>query len=241
MEMQGNGYHSASRAKLFSIIAFVAAWCIIAGPSWGETIKGAVRYVGAPLERKKVAVTIDQYICGKEKEPEDLMLSSNNGIRNAVVSLQNPPAGAKGDWNLPPAKMDQKQCSFVPRVVVVPMGGTVEFLNSDRLLHNVRSSGKENPPFNRAQPHGRAISFVFKQPEVLRVDCDLHSWMRGWVVVAEHPFYAITNDQGEFILENVPRGKYTLQVWQESLGKVTQELVVGDKGTTTVTVGMGKK
>jgi len=229
------------RAKPFRVIVFVAAWCVIADPSRGETIKGAVRYMGAPLERKKVAVTIDQYICGKEKEPEDLMLSSNNGIRNAVVWLQNLPPGAKRDWNLPAAKMDQKQCSFIPRVVVVPVGGTVEFLNSDRLLHNVRSVGKENPPFNRAQPHGRAISFVFKQPEILRVDCDLHSWMRGWVVVAEHPFYAVTNDQGEFILENVPRGKYTLQVWQESLGNVTQELIVGDKPTTTVTVGMGKK
>jgi len=65
--------------------------------------------------------------------------------------------------------------------------------------------------------------------------------MRGWVVVAEHPFYAVTNEQGEFILETVPPGKYTLQVWQESLGNVTQELVVGDKGATTVTVGMGKK
>ena len=235
------GYRSASRTKLFSTVVFVAAWCVIASPSSGETIKGNVRYTGAPVEKKKVPMTIDQYICGKEKEAEDLMLSSNNGIRNAVVWLQNLPAGAKRDWNLPPAKMDQKQCSFIPRVVVVPVGGTVEFLNSDRLLHNVRSVGKENPPFNRAQPHGRAISFVFKQPEILRVDCDLHSWMRGWVVVAEHPFYAVTNDQGEFILENVPRGKYTMQVWQESLGNVTQELIVGDKPTTTVTVGMGKK
>ena len=115
------------RAKPFRVIVFVAAWCVIADPSRGETIKGAVRYMGAPLERKKVAVTIDQYICGKEKEPEDLMLSSNNGIRNAVVWLQNLPPGAKRDWNLPPAKMDQKQCSFIPRVVLVPVGGTVEF------------------------------------------------------------------------------------------------------------------
>jgi plastocyanin len=186
-------------------------------------------------------VTIDQYICGKEKEPEDLLLSSSNGIRNAVVSLQNIPTGAKREWNFPAAKMDQKQCSFIPRVIIVPVGGTVEFLNSDRLLHNVRSIGKENPPFNRAQPHARSISFTFKQPEILRVDCDLHSWMRGWVVVAEHPFYAVTNEQGEFTLENVPRGKYTLQVWQESMGIVTQEVVVGDKGATTVSVGMGKK
>jgi plastocyanin len=239
--MQAFRYPRGRRAKRFSVVVFALAWCVIAGRSWAETIKGSVRYTGTPVERKKVPVTIDQYICGKEKEPEDLVLSSNNGIRNAVVSLQNPPPGAKGDWKLLPAKMDQKQCSFVPRVVIVPIGGTVEFLNSDRLLHNVRSTAKENPPFNRAQPHARTISFVFKQPELLRVDCDLHSWMRGWVVVAAHPFYAVTNEQGEFSLENVPPGKYTLQIWQESLGTVTQEVTVGNKATATVTVEMRKK
>ena len=226
---------------MFSVVVFVLAWCVIAGRSWAETIKGNVRYTGAPVERKKVPVTIDQYICGKEKESEDLVLSSNNGIRNAVVSLQNVPPGAKGNWKLPPAKMDQKQCSFVPRVVIVPVGESMEFLNSDRLLHNVRSTAKENSPFNRAQPHARTISFVFKQPELLRVDCDLHSWMRGWVVVAAHPFYAVTNEQGEFSLENVPPGKYTLQIWQESLGTVTQDVTVGNKATATVTVEMRKK
>lgn len=231
----------AGRAKRFFVILLVAAWCLITGTSWGQNIKGNVRYVGTPIEKKKTAVTIDQYICGKEKEPEDLLLSSNNGIRNAVVSLQNIPAGAKREGNYPAAKMDQKQCSFIPRVVIVPVGGTVEFLNSDRLLHNVRSLGKENPPFNRAQPHARSISFTFKRPEILRVDCDLHSWMRGWVVVAEHPFYAITNEQGEFTLENVPAGKYTLQVWQETLGMVTQDVAVGEKAGATVSVSMGKK
>jgi plastocyanin len=241
MKIRAFRFCRAGRAKLFFVVVFVTAGCFIAGLSRAETIKGNIRYVGAPIEKKKTAVTIDQYICGKEKEPEDLLLSSNNGIRNAVVSLQNVPSGTKRDWNFPAAKMDQKQCSFIPRVVIVPAGGTVEFLNSDRLLHNVRSAGKENPPFNRAQPHARSISFTFKQPEVLRVDCDLHSWMRGWVVVAEHPFYAVTNEQGEFTLENVPKGKYTLQVWQESLGNVTQEVVVGDKGPTTVSVAMGKK
>jgi plastocyanin len=234
-------YLTSSCAGILCVVTFTIAWSLATGRSWAETIKGNVRYTGAAIEKKKVSVTIDQYICGKEKEPEDLMLSSNNGIRNAVVSLQNPPPNVKPDWKLPPAKMDQKQCSFVPRVVIVPAGETMEFLNSDRLLHNVRSSAKENSPFNRAQPHARTISFVFKQPELLRVDCDLHSWMRGWVVVAAHPFYAVTNEQGEFSLENVPPGKYTLQVWQESLGNMTQEVTVGNKGTTTVTINMSKK
>jgi plastocyanin len=239
--MQPFLYSSGNRAKTFWLMGFILGWYVSAGQSWGETIKGNVRYAGAPIERKKMPVTIDQYICGKEKEPEDLLLSSNNGIRNAVVSLQNQPPNAKRDWKLPPAKMDQKQCSFVPRVVIVPVGESMEFLNSDRLLHNVRSAAKENSPFNRAQPHARTISFVFKQPELLRVDCDLHSWMRGWVVVAAHPFYAVTNEQGEFNLGNVPPGKYTLQIWQESLGTVTQEVTVGNKATTTVTVEMRKK
>jgi len=234
-------YRRKRRAQYFAAVFFVAVCYASAGVSWPETIKGTVRYAGAPLERKKVPVTIDQYVCGKDKEAEDLVVSSNNGIRNAVVSLQNPPPNAKGDWRLPPAKMDQKQCSFVPRVVVAPVGGTVEFLNSDRLLHNVRSAGKANPPFNRAQPHARSISFTFKQPELLRVDCDLHSWMRGWVVVAEHPFYAVTNEAGEFVLENVPPGKYTLQVWQEVLGTMTQEVTVGSKAGAAVSVEMRPK
>jgi plastocyanin len=230
----------AGRAKKVSAMLFLLVGCFTASLSWGATIKGNVRYAGAPLERKNIPVTIDQYVCGKEKEAEDLLLSSTNGIRNAVVSLQNLPPGTKWEGDLPRVTMDQKQCVFVPRVIVVPVGGTVEFLNSDRLLHNVKSTGKENPSFNRAQPHARSISFTFKKPEIVRVDCDLHSWMRGWVVVAEHPFYAVTNEQGEFILDNVPPGKYSLRVWQESLGTVTQELVVGKKGPTTVTVTMPK-
>ena len=65
--------------------------------------------------------------------------------------------------------------------------------------------------------------------------------MRAWVVVAEHPFYAVTNDQGEFVLDNVPPGKYTLQLWQESLGAVTQDVTVQDEAITTVTVEMSQK
>jgi plastocyanin len=222
---------------MVSAIFIIAALC---GSAGAGTIKGSVRYSGAPVERKKIPVTIDQYLCGKEKEAGDLLLSPNSGIQNVVVSLQGVPAGAKWPANPPPVKMDQSKCDFIPRVVIVPAGGTVEFLNSDRLMHNVRSGGKENPPFNRAQPHARTIAIGFKHPEVMRVDCDLHSWMRGWVVVAEHPFYTLTNDAGEFILDNVPPGKYMLQLWQETLGTATQDVTVsGD--STNVTVRMQKK
>jgi len=235
-------YYNPRRDKQIFFIVGVATFCAVAATNVSATtIKGNVRYAGTRVEKKTFPVTIDQYLCGKEKEAGDLVLSSANGIRNVVVSLHGVPAGSKAPVNPVPAKMDQKQCVFVPRVVVVPVGGTVEFLNSDRLLHNVRGGGKENPPFNRAQPHARTIAIGFKSPEVLRVDCDLHSWMRGWIVVAEHPFYSVTNEEGEFVFENVPPGRYKLQAWQEILGRANQEVTVAGEGTQTVTVRMEKK
>ena len=75
----------------------------------------------------------------------------------------------------------------------------------------------------------------------MRVDCDLHPWMRAWVVVIEHPFYVITDEQGEFTLDNVPAGKYTLQVWQETVGSTTKDVTVSDRGITTLTIEMGQK
>jgi plastocyanin len=175
---------------------------------------------------KKLPVTIDQYVCGKEKLDEDLIVNPQGGVKNAVVWLQAPPPGAA--WPSEPVKveMDQKACVFVPRVVIVPAGGTVEFLNSDRLLHNLHSVSNHNPTLNRTQPRGRVIPVTFRKPEIIRVNCDLHSWMRAWVVVADHPFYTLSNEAGEFVLPNVPPGKYVLQIWQETLGVTSREVSV---------------
>jgi Carboxypeptidase regulatory-like domain len=224
------------------VLLCLAAWCVVAGgTAWGGTIKGTVRFTGAAVEQKKLPVTVDHSVCGKDKDAGDLVLSPEQGIRNVVVSLQPPPPDATWPVPLPMVQMDQEQCVFVPRVVVVPAGGTVEFLNTDRLLHNLHSASTGNPAFNRTQPRGRTVPIVFTKPEIIRVACDLHPWMRAWVVVAEHPFYAVTNDQGEFRLDHVPPGAYTLQLWHESLGAVTQDVTVRDEAITTVTVEMRQK
>ena len=224
------------------VLLCLAAWCVVAGgTAWGGTLQGMVRFTGEAVEQKKLPVTVDHSVCGKEKDAADIVLSPEKGIRNVVVSLQPPPPGVTWPVALPIVQMDQQQCVFVPRVVVVPVGGTVEFLNNDRLLHNLHSASTGNPIFNRTQPRGRTIPIVFKQPEIIRVACDLHPWMRAWVVVAEHPFYAVTNDQGEFRLDNVPPGQYTLQLWQESLGTVTKDVTVKDEAITTVTAEMRQK
>ena len=224
------------------VLLCLAAWYVMAGgTAWGGTIKGTVRFTGAAFEQKKVPVTVDHSVCGKEKDAGDIVLSPEKGIRNVVVSLQAPPPGAQRPVSLPMVQLDQEQCVFAPRVVLVPASGTLEFLNTDRLLHNLHSDSKANPTFNRTQPRGRTIPIVLKEPEIIRVDCDLHPWMRAWVVVAEHPFYSITNAQGEFTLDNVPPGAYTLQLWQESLGAMTKDVTVREEPITVVTVEMSKK
>ena len=216
-----------STLQRLALATCVVLTCLaIARPADAAAIRGSVTFGGA-IDQKKLPVTIDQYVCGKEKQSEDLVVGPQRGVRNAVVWLKTPPPGAS--WPSGPGKveMDQKGCVFVPHVVLVPAGGTVEFLNSDRLLHNLHSVSKDNPSFNRTQPRGRAIPIAFAKPEIIRVNCDLHSWMRAWVVVADHPFYALTNEAGEFALPSVPPGTYTLQIWQEALGTTSREISVG--------------
>ena len=230
----------AGRLASGVVVVIVVAWLGLEAAA-AAAIRGTILNAGPPPERKQIPINIDQYVCGKSKETEDLIVGANRGIRWAVVSLQSPPPGPRPEPTAKPVPMDQQQCVYIPRVVVVPVGGTVEFLNNDRLLHNLHSASTENPTFNRTQPKGRTIPMVFKKPEIVRIDCDLHTWMRAWVVVADHPFFAVTGPQGEFVLDNVPPGKYTLKVWHEMPGTVTRDVTVGDQDAAGVTVEMGKK
>jgi hypothetical protein len=135
-------------------------------------------------------------------------------------------------------ELDQKGCAFVPRVVVIPAGGTVDFLNSDRLLHNIHATPKLNVSFNRTQPMGRTIPVTFAQPEIVRINCDLHAWMTAWVVVAAHPFYVVTGADGRFAFDNLPAGQYKLQIWHERLGTVPANVTVTEQQPVQVTVEM---
>ena len=196
-------------------------------------ISGRVVLAGPRPAAKKVEVTIDQYACGLTKDAEDLLVSSRREIANAVVWIENPPPGAKLAADAAKPTIDQRGCAFVPRVVVVPAGGTVDFLNNDRLLHNIHATPMLNVAFNRTQPKDRTIPITFQKAEIVRIDCDLHSWMRAWVIVVEHSFYQVTPADGGFAFENLPPGTYKLQVWHERLGKVARDITVPEKGSVS--------
>lgn len=202
------------------------------------TLLGKVVLDGVPAPAKKVDVTIDQYLCGKEKDAEDLIVSPRSEIANAVVWLDDAPPNAIWPEGADKSTIDQNGCQFVPRVTIVRAGGTVDFLNSDRLLHNIHATPKLNVGFNRTQPKNRTIPITFAKPEIVRIDCDLHSWMTTWVVVAAHPYYAVTRGDGQFSFENLPAGSYRVQIWHERLGTVLREVTVPEKGNATVKVEM---
>jgi plastocyanin len=208
------------------------------GPGVCGTLKGKVVLTGPLPPPKKVDVTIDQYVCGNAKDAEDLILSPQREIRNAVVWLDNPPTGAAAPALPQKVEMDQNKCVFIPHIAIVPAGGTVDFLNSDRLLHNIHTTPKVNPSINRTQPKDRTIPFTFEKAEIVRINCDLHSWMQAWVVVAAHPYYAITGVDGQFTFDNLPPGQYKLQVWHERLGTVPASVTVGNQQPARITVEM---
>lgn len=208
------------------------------GVAISGAISGKVMLDGVAGPPRKVEVTIDQYLCGKEKDAEDLVVSRRGEIANAVVWIENAPADAPWPAGADKTAIDQNGCAFLPRVVIVRAGGTVDFLNSDRLLHNIHSMPKLNAGFNRTQPKNRTVPATFTKPEIVRVDCDLHSWMTAWVVVAAHPFYAVTNSDGQFSFDKLPAGSYRLQIWHEKLGTLERSVTVPDTGSATVTVEM---
>jgi len=201
-------------------------------------IDGRVIVAGKAPPPRKIEVTIDQYLCGKEKEAQDLVVSPRGDVANAVVWLENPPPGAAWPAGETKTTVDQAECVFMPRVAIVPVGGTVDFLNSDRLLHNIHAQPKLNDGFNRTQPKNRTVPITFTKAEIVRVDCDLHSWMAAWVVVAPHPYYAVTRPDGQFHFEGLPPGSYRVHVWHEKLPATVQEIAVPANGNASMSVAL---
>jgi len=202
----------------------------------GGTITGVVKFVGAVPPPKKIEATQDQGVCGNFKESEELIVSPDTmGIKNVLISLsdiQKGKAFEKGSAN--PA-LTQKNCWFTPHVLLIPAASTVDVLNNDPLMHNIHTTSTKNPVVNKAQPKfKKTLSFALNQPEKIKVNCDIHSWMQAYFIVIDHPYSTLTDEEGAFKLTNVPPGTYTLQAWHEILGEQTEKVTVKANEETKV-------
>ena len=225
----------------FLAIALVAGVAVVAhgpgpaGAQGGGTIEAAVTYAGAPVV-EKLKVNKDTEKCGTEAVIERVVVGSNKGLAYAVVSVP----GAKGAAKAVKTTVDQHGCKFVPHVTVMTPG-ELDLKNSDDILHNIHTYSTANPSINKAQPKFKKVMMEkFEKPEMIKLTCDVHSWMQGWVAVMPSPFFGVTDANGVTKIENVPPGKYTVEVWHETLGKQTKDVEVKAGQTAKVAFEMKK-
>ena len=128
--------------------------------------------------------------------------------------------------------IDQKDCRYHPHVFGVRVGQPVEIMNSDPTLHNIHALPKDNAEFNNGQPiQGMKMTHTFTAKEVMvPFKCDVHGWMNAYVGVVDHPFFAVTDKDGKFVLKGLPPGTYTIEAWHEKLGVQTAHGDAGREG-----------
>jgi hypothetical protein len=208
----------------------------VTAPAAGGTITGTVTYLGAAPPAKKLTVTKDVAVCGKtEHFDESLVVGPGKGIKYVVVSVLNVKGGKALDAMGPEFVLDQKGCAYLPHVLLVPVNKPLQILNNDGILHNIHSFSTKNTPFNKPQPKfQKKITQTFAAVENVEVKCDVHAWMGARVVVVDHPYHAVTDANGKFTITDVPPGTYTVEFWQEALGKQTAQVTVAAGATATL-------
>jgi len=152
--------------------------------------------------------------------------------RRAVVYLESAPRGAFEQTEPGRAVMDQRNETFVPHLLAITTGTVVDFPNSDRIYHNVFSLSKVARFDLGRYAVGRSKSVRFDRAGIVRVFCDIHSHMNAFILVFSHPFFALTDAEGRYRIERVPRGTYNVVAWQEGTSSGPRPATVPEGGTT---------
>ncbi len=208
----------------------------VANESVVGTVKGVVRFLGTPPPPKQINLGT----CTSDHAGpvfSDAFLVKEGKVQNAFVWIKS---GIDASKAPPPPKepivMDQKGCVYKPHVVGARVGQKVVFLNSDPVLHNVRAVADKNAAFNEMMPtKDMRIGKTFDKEEVMvRAKCDVHPWMAAFVGVVAHPYFAVSGENGDFTLRNVPQGEVEIEAWHESLGRATKRVIVKSRESVEV-------
>ena len=193
-------------------------------------LRGTVRFEGLRPERNRLPMDEPsrKLYNGKPAFDESILVSKSGGLANVFVHVKTP---VRGDFPVPkaPAVIDQQKSVFRPRVQGLRVGQELVMKNGDPFIHNIRSLSRKNSPFNIAQPPGspdrRKIFEAAEGP--ITIKCDFHRWMTAHFWVMDHPFFAVTDNEGRFSIPNLPPGKHTLAAWHEVFGEQEVKVTVG--------------
>ena len=200
-------------------------------------VTGAVTLDGTAPKNEAIKMNADP-VCireakGTQTQETYMVGSDGKSLANVFVYVKDGLGNYVFDAPTDKAKIDQKECRYHPHVFGMRVGQSLEIVNSDPTLHNIHAMPKANQEFNNGQPvQGMTMTHVFTAKEVMvPFKCDVHGWMNAYVGVLDHPYYAVTKDDGKFELKDLPAGTYTIEAWHEKGGRQTAMVTLGAKDT----------
>ena len=223
--------------KGLSISKTLMVLLMVSVPAMAGDVTGTVSFDGAAPKPNRLRMDADKICSRAHKDAvmsEEVVLNANGTLKNVLVYVKDGLKVKKFPAPKGKLKFDQHGCIYQPHVLGVQTGQEVEIVNSDPTLHNVHSLSSKNASFNVAQPKkGMVLSKTFDQSEIFKVKCEVHTWMGAYIGVFEHPFFAVTGDDGSFKLEKLPPGEYTIEAWHEKYGTQTAKVTVDKSGAVT--------
>jgi plastocyanin len=205
------------------------------------TIKGHIRLTGPVPANSAIRMGADPLCArqareaGKRPVQEMVVVGADHGLANTFVDLQGAFPGAPAPPK-DPVVITQRGCVYSPRITGVRVGQQLRIVNNDTMLHNLHGISAKANGFNVTQPQsGMVNNFPMKAAEtMLRLKCDVHSWMTAYIGVETHPYYAVSGGDGTFTIGNVPAGRHAIRAWHERYGLLTQVVTVKAGETMTV-------
>lgn len=205
------------------------------------SIKGVITFEGEAPERKALVRDTDPYCEKVAKLAEDVVVT-NGKLKDVLVRIKNGTAG-KHTAPAQAAVIDQRECMYSPRVVGVMAGQKLTVKNSDGTFHNVRGNVAGKTVWNKPHP-AQTPDLALDMPkpgDVVDVVCDVHPWMKAFAVVQDHPYFAITREDGAFTIDGLAPGTYTLEAWHPTLGTKTLKVKIGKGKKANVTARLAYK
>jgi hypothetical protein len=203
------------------------------------SISGAVMLDGAAPKMKAINMAAEPSCAKQHFTPatsEDVLTGKDGALENVVVYLKGDFSHYKFDTPATPVTITQKGCMYDPHVLVLETGQPLQVVNADPVTHNIHPLPKDNREWNESQPPGASpIEQSFAHEEIsIPVKCNIHPWMKAYIAVFSHPYFAVTAKDGSFDLKNVPQGTYTLVAWHELNGTTEQPVTIGAKESKTI-------